>query len=75
MGTHISVAEDPLSNSDDLDIFMEGLKAYGTLIFEYAGEGMLYLKDDGQISCQFKAGQLTDGEIILLCQWPQDSSD
>lgn len=35
---------------------------------EYRGEGVLLLKDGTEISCSFIAGQLSDGDIRLLCE-------
>jgi hypothetical protein len=34
---------------------------------EYAGEGILVLKDTNELYCQFKAKQFTDGETLLIC--------
>jgi hypothetical protein len=43
------------------------LKDYGNSIAVYVGRGALTLKDGRQLNCEFEAGQLSDGEILLLC--------
>jgi hypothetical protein len=34
---------------------------------EYEGEGILVLEDHTELNCEFKAGQFTSGNIILIC--------
>jgi hypothetical protein len=43
------------------------LTHYGTCIASYRGKGALTYECEQQLECYFEAGQLTDGEIVLLC--------
>jgi hypothetical protein len=43
------------------------LKDYGDSIVVYVGQGALTLKDGRKLNCKFEAGQLSDGEVLLLC--------
>lgn len=46
------------------------MKYYGhdsDAFIEYLGEGILYLEDNTELDCEFKAGQFTNGKIILIC--------
>ena len=43
------------------------LKHYGDSIAVYVGRGALTLKDGRKLNCKFEAGQLSDGEVLLLC--------
>lgn len=45
------------------------LTYYGKPIKEYHGEGILTEKDGTEMHCKFEAGQLTDGNILLLCDF------
>jgi len=42
------------------------LSLYGACIADYKGEGTLELQDGEQINCNFEAGQLESGRVILL---------
>jgi hypothetical protein len=57
-------------DEQNADVFAEGIEVYGDLLLHYEGRGELTLEDSTQIQVAFKAGQLTDGNILLLCQWP-----
>jgi hypothetical protein len=51
------------------------LKDYGDSIAVYVGQGALTLKDGRKLNCEFEAGQLSDGEVLLLCDiMPPDLS-
>jgi hypothetical protein len=46
------------------------MKYYGhdsDAFIEYTGEGVLVLEDYTELDCEFKAGQFTNGKIILIC--------
>ena len=43
------------------------LAHYGNCIAAYEGTGTLTFKDDLEVECRFRAGQLSTGEVILLC--------
>ena len=43
------------------------LKDYGETIAVYVGQGALTLNDGRKVSCKFEAGQLSHGEVLLLC--------
>lgn len=40
---------------------------YGTSLATYKGEGILTLAGGERVECEFEAGQLTSGDVILLC--------
>ncbi len=42
------------------------LTHYGNCIASYRGKGTLTYEGEQQLECDFEAGQLTDGEIVLL---------
>src|SRR5713226_2378490 len=42
---------------------------YGHPISVYAGKGALTLDTGQEIPCDFEAGQLANGEILVLCDW------
>ena len=51
------------------------LKDYGDSIVVYVGQGTLTLKDGRKLNSKFEAGQLSDGEVLLLCNiMPPDLS-
>jgi hypothetical protein len=51
------------------------LDDYGESIAVYVGQGVLTLKDGRKLNCEFEAGQLSDGEVLLLCSiMPPDPS-
>lgn len=43
------------------------LTYYGTSLATYKGEGVLTLASGERVECEFEAGQLTSGDVILLC--------
>ena len=46
------------------------MKYYGhdsDAFIEYMGEGILVLEDYTKLDCEFKAGQFTNGKIVLIC--------
>ncbi len=46
------------------------LKDYGEPIaYYYDGRGVLTLKDGREVSCKFEAGQLREGDVLLLCNF------
>ena len=45
------------------------LSEYGDCIAAYRGKGVLSLVDGKKLDCQFDAGQLTNGKILLLCDF------
>ena len=46
------------------------LTAYGPPLASYAGNGTITLDGGTRVECQFEAGQLRDGTILLLCSLP-----
>jgi len=57
---------DSKSYHDDQDT----LSFYGVPIVQYHGQGVLTLKNSQTRNCSFVAGQLTTGEVLLLCTFP-----
>lgn len=45
------------------------LTHYGTCIAQYYGHGELTLKGEYKLDCQFEAGQLNNGDVIILCDF------
>jgi hypothetical protein len=45
------------------------LTHYGTCIAQYYGHGELTLKGEYKLSCKFEAGQLNNGDVIILCDF------
>jgi len=45
------------------------LSYYGVPLAEYYGDGVLTLKGGKTAKCRFEAGQLTSGEVLLLCDF------
>ena len=45
------------------------LKDYGDPIASYGGQGLLKLKDGQEVNCKFEAGQLRNGDVLLLCDF------
>ena len=43
------------------------LAEYGECIGMYCGHGALTLQDGKKFDCQFEVGQLTNGQVLLLC--------
>jgi hypothetical protein len=43
------------------------LSYYGAPIAEYHGSGVLTLTDGTRVDCEFEAGQLTTGSVLLFC--------
>jgi hypothetical protein len=43
------------------------LQLYGIAIKEYKGNGQLILSTNRRVACEFAAGQLDNGKVILLC--------
>ena len=46
------------------------LTSYGRCQTVYEGKGILALSSGEQVDCEFQAGQLSDGDVILLCGTP-----
>ena len=44
------------------------LSYYGACLVEYHGEGNLTLANGQELKCEYDVGQLTDGNILLLCK-------
>jgi hypothetical protein len=40
---------------------------YGPSLAIYKGEGVITLAGGERVECEFEAGQLTSGDVILLC--------
>jgi len=47
------------------------LSFYGESLAAYSGEGTLTLEDTRIASCTFEAGQLKNGSVFLLCNFPE----
>lgn len=47
------------------------LSFYGESLAAYSGEGTLTLEDTRTASCSFEAGQLKNGSVFLLCNFPE----
>ncbi|MBC8253082.1 MAG: hypothetical protein H8E35_03525, partial [Ardenticatenia bacterium] len=47
------------------------LSSYGTCIYGYEGTGLLSLENDEEVECKFNAGQLKNGDVLLLCHSPE----
>ena len=47
------------------------LTHYGTCIARYYGYGELTLKGGDKLSCKFEAGQLSNGDAIMLCDFTE----
>src|SRR6266568_4373536 len=47
------------------------LSSYGECLATYSGEGALTLEDTRTVSCTFEAGQLKNGSVFLLCNFPE----
>ena len=45
------------------------LAEYGECLSIYRGHGTLTFEDGNKFDCQFEAGQLTNGEVLLLCDF------
>ena len=45
------------------------LKDYGNCLCEYHGKGVIRLEDGKKFDCLFEAGQLTNGQVLLLCDF------
>jgi hypothetical protein len=45
------------------------LKDYGNCLSVYHGKGILTLEDGKKLDCLFEAGQLTNGKVLLLCDF------
>lgn len=45
------------------------LKNYGNCLCEYHGKGVITLEDGKKFECLFEAGQLTNGQVLLLCDF------
>jgi len=45
------------------------LKDYGNCLCEYHGKGVITLEDGKKFDCLFETGQLTNGQILLLCDF------
>jgi hypothetical protein len=45
------------------------LKDYGRCLSVYNGKGVLTLEDGKKYDCQFEAGQLNNGYVLLLCDF------
>jgi hypothetical protein len=45
------------------------LKDYGNCLSVYHGKGVLTLEDGKKYDCQFEAGQLNNGYVLLLCDF------
>jgi hypothetical protein len=45
------------------------LKDYGKCLSVYNGKGVLTLEDGKRYDCQFEAGQLNNGYVLLLCDF------
>src|SRR5689334_17564416 len=46
------------------------LTSYGRCQTVYEGKGILALSSGEQVDCEFHAGQLSHGDVILLCGTP-----
>ncbi len=55
--------------SDDSPVGHNLLSYYGVPLAQYYGDGVLTLKDGKAASCRFEAGQLTSGDVLLLCDF------
>ena len=45
------------------------LKDYGNCLCQYHGKGIITLEDGKKFDCLFEAGQLTNGQVLLLCDF------
>ncbi len=45
------------------------LKDYGNCLCKYHGKGIITLEDGKKFDCLFEAGQLTNGQVLLLCDF------
>ena len=45
------------------------LKNYGNCLCEYHGKGVIILDNGKKFDCLFGAGQLTNGQVLLLCDF------
>jgi len=45
------------------------LKDYGDCLCHYHGKGVITLEDGKKFDCLFEAGQLTSGQVLLLCDF------
>ena len=45
------------------------LRDYGNYLSEYHGRGVITLEDGKKCECLFEAGQLTNGQVLLLCDF------
>lgn len=45
------------------------LKEYGNCLCEYHGKGVIKIEDGKKFDCLFEAGQLTNGQVLLLCDF------
>ncbi len=45
------------------------LRDYGNYLSEYHGKGVITLEDGKKCECLFEAGQLTNGQVLLLCDF------
>jgi hypothetical protein len=43
------------------------LNEYGSIVRKYVGEGTLLFPHAPPLQCSFEAGQLSDGEVVVLC--------
>jgi hypothetical protein len=63
-------SDQDISNDKGNANFEPGLLMhYGTCIAQYHGHGELTLKGDKKLGCKFVAGQLNNGEVIMLCDF------
>jgi hypothetical protein len=48
------------------------LSNYGTPVRSYEGSGTLHLRSGAPVACSFEAGQLPNGDVLLLSGTPSD---
>ena len=48
------------------------LSDFGNLFEVYNGEGTISYGDNKHVSCQFEAGQLETGEVLIQCNYASD---
>ena len=53
--------------SEERDDRLQRLKIYGELLFSCNGTGELFDSENKPWECQFEAGQLQNGDCLLLC--------
>ncbi|VVB63694.1 Uncharacterised protein [uncultured archaeon] len=75
MKNSLSPNREEKASGDDKQNLQDLLPRYGTIIAEYAGEGTLRLNDKLETKCQFRAVQIANGLVLLMCNFTSKNDE